>query len=40
MPMLRQATLSTRPIWLVCHRDPKDIHRVRVVLDFLAPLFQ
>lgn len=40
VPILEEITLPAHPIWLVYHRDLKDIHRVRVVLDYLASLFQ
>lgn len=38
-PILEQSMLPTHPIWLVYHQDLKDIHRVRVVIDFLCALF-
>lgn len=38
--ILDQCTLPTHPIWLVYHHDLKDIHRVRVVIDFLGSLFR
>ena len=40
VPILRDVKLPPRDIWLIYHRDLKDVQRVRVVRDFLASLFR
>lgn len=37
--ILDHVMLPAHPIWLVYHRDLKDVHRVRRVIDFLSSLF-